>query len=65
MGELPEQLAANLAVLEGLNAQVRLSGEKLTRSSEQRAALARQLAELEGARSAEQNQGGCATRCQT
>ncbi|HEY5868646.1 MAG TPA: XrtA system polysaccharide chain length determinant [Candidatus Tectomicrobia bacterium] len=51
MGELPEQLAANLAVLEGLNAQVRLSGEKLTRSSEQRAALARQLAELEGGRS--------------
>jgi polysaccharide chain length determinant protein (PEP-CTERM system associated) len=49
MGELPEQLGANLAVLEGLNAQVRLSGEKLTRSSEQRAALARQLAELERA----------------
>jgi polysaccharide chain length determinant protein (PEP-CTERM system associated) len=51
MGELPEQLAANLAVLEGLNAQVRLSGEKLARSGEQRAALVRQLAELEGPRS--------------
>ena len=48
MGELPEQLSANLAVLERLNAQLRLSSEKLARSTEQRAALAQQLAELEG-----------------
>ena len=48
MGELPEQLSANLAVLERLNAQLRLSNEKLARSAEQRAALAQQLAELEG-----------------
>jgi polysaccharide chain length determinant protein (PEP-CTERM system associated) len=48
MGELPEQLSANLAVLERLNAQLRLSNEKLARSTEQRAALAQQLAELEG-----------------
>lgn len=48
MGELPEQLASNLAVLERFNAQLRLSSEKLARHSEQRAALAQQLAELEG-----------------
>ena len=48
MGELPEQLSANLAVLERLNAQLRLSSEKLARSTEQRTVLAQQLAELEG-----------------
>ena len=51
MGELPEQLSANLAVLERLNAQLRLSNEKLARTTEQRAALAQQLAELEGLKS--------------
>jgi succinoglycan biosynthesis transport protein ExoP len=48
MGELPEQLQANIAVLENLNTQLRLNGEKRARASEQRAALAQQLAELEG-----------------
>jgi polysaccharide chain length determinant protein (PEP-CTERM system associated) len=51
MGELPEQLSANLAVLERLNAQLRLSNEKLAKNTEQRAALAQQLAELEGLKS--------------
>ncbi len=48
MGELPEQLQANIAVLENLNTQLRLRGEKRARASEQRAALAQQLAELAG-----------------
>ena len=48
MGELPEQLHANIAVLENLNIQLRLNGEKRARASEQRGALAQQLAELEG-----------------
>jgi len=51
MGELPEQLSANLAVLERLNAQLRLNNEKLARTTEQRAALGQQLAELEGLKS--------------
>jgi succinoglycan biosynthesis transport protein ExoP len=51
MGELPEQLPANLAGLERLNAQLRLNNEKLARSTEQRTALAQQLAELEGLKS--------------
>jgi polysaccharide chain length determinant protein (PEP-CTERM system associated) len=51
MGELPEQLSANLAVLERLNAQLRLNNEKMARSTGQRAALAQQLAELEGLKS--------------
>ena len=50
MGQLPEQLQANIAVLERLNTQLRLNGEKRARVSEQRAALAQQLAELEGLR---------------
>lgn len=50
MGELPEQLSANLSVLERLNTQLRLNSEKRSRSMEQRAALAQQLAELEGLR---------------
>jgi polysaccharide chain length determinant protein (PEP-CTERM system associated) len=50
MGELPEQLQANIAVLERLNTQLRLNGEKRARTVEQRAALAQQLAELEGLR---------------
>jgi succinoglycan biosynthesis transport protein ExoP len=48
MGELPEQLQANVAVLENLNTQLRLNGDKRARASEQRAALAQQLAELAG-----------------
>jgi protein tyrosine kinase modulator len=50
MGQLPEQLQANIAVLERLNTQLRLNGEKRARVSEQRAALAQQLAELQGLR---------------
>jgi polysaccharide chain length determinant protein (PEP-CTERM system associated) len=48
MGELPEQLQANIAVLENLNIQLRLNGEKRARAGEQRATLAQQLAELAG-----------------
>ena len=48
MGELPEQLQANLKALDNLNTQLRLNGEKQARASEQRAALAQQLAELAG-----------------
>src|SRR5262249_53579135 len=48
IGELPEQLQANLKVLDNLNTQLRLNGEKRARASEQRAALAQQLAELAG-----------------
>jgi polysaccharide chain length determinant protein (PEP-CTERM system associated) len=48
MGELPEQLQSNLKVLENLNTQFRLNGEKRARANEQRAALAQQLAELAG-----------------
>jgi polysaccharide chain length determinant protein (PEP-CTERM system associated) len=51
MGELPEQLSANLAVLERLNAQLRLNNEKLAKTTEQRVALGQQLAELEGLKS--------------
>src|SRR5262245_1926717 len=50
MGQLPEQLQANIAVLERLNTQLRLNGEKRDRVSEQRAALAQQFAEHEGLR---------------
>jgi succinoglycan biosynthesis transport protein ExoP len=50
MGELPEQLQANLKVLDNLNTKLRLNGEKQARASEQRAALAQQLAELAGLR---------------
>jgi polysaccharide chain length determinant protein (PEP-CTERM system associated) len=48
MGELPEQLQANLKALDNLNTQLRINGEKQARVSEQRAALAQQLAELAG-----------------
>lgn len=48
MGELPEQLGSNLAVLEGLNTQLRLGSEKLARSNVQRTTLLQQLSELEG-----------------
>jgi polysaccharide chain length determinant protein (PEP-CTERM system associated) len=48
MGELPEQLQANLKALENFNVRLRLNGEKLDRASERREALAQQLAELAG-----------------
>jgi polysaccharide chain length determinant protein (PEP-CTERM system associated) len=50
MGELPDQLQANIAALERLNTQLRLNGEKRARAADQRTALAQQLAELEGLR---------------
>lgn len=48
MGELPEQLQPNLSILERLNIQLRLHTEKQARAGEYRAALAKQLAEVEG-----------------
>ena len=45
IGELPEQLATNLATLESLNTQLRLNSENQIRVSERQAGLARQLAE--------------------
>src|SRR5262249_12329376 len=48
MSELHEQLQTNLKALENLNTQLRLNGDKRARASEQRAALAPQLAELAG-----------------
>jgi polysaccharide chain length determinant protein (PEP-CTERM system associated) len=48
MGELPEQLQANLAILERLNIQLRLHTEKQARAGEQRTILAKQLAEADG-----------------
>ncbi len=48
MGELPEQLEANLAALENLNTQLRLNSEKQTQASEQRAALEQRLADVQG-----------------
>ena len=50
IGELPEQMPANLAVLERLNTQLTLNSEKQARASGQRASLAQQLAELEALR---------------
>jgi polysaccharide chain length determinant protein (PEP-CTERM system associated) len=47
MGELPEQLAANLATLEGLNMQLRLNSDNQTRVLERRGALVKQLAEAD------------------
>ena len=47
MGELPQQQDANLAILERLNTQLRLNSDSQIRTSEQRAALAKQLAEAE------------------
>jgi polysaccharide chain length determinant protein (PEP-CTERM system associated) len=48
MGELPEQLQANLAILERLNIQLRLHTEKQARAGEHRTILAKQLAEVDG-----------------
>jgi uncharacterized protein involved in exopolysaccharide biosynthesis len=52
IGELPEQLPANLAVLERLHTQLRLNSEKQARAHEQRATLTRQLAEIDKLRPA-------------
>jgi succinoglycan biosynthesis transport protein ExoP len=45
VGELPSQLTANLATLEGLNSQLRLHMESQTRTSERRNTLAKLLVE--------------------
>jgi polysaccharide chain length determinant protein (PEP-CTERM system associated) len=51
LGELPEQLAANLATLERLNAQLRLNSDNQTRSVERRATLGGAGAGVEAAES--------------
>ncbi len=45
IGELPEQMQANLSTLERLNAQHRLNSENQTRAIERRTALVKQLAD--------------------
>jgi succinoglycan biosynthesis transport protein ExoP len=45
LGELPQQLDANLATVERLNAQLRSNGDSQTRAMERRDALIRQLAD--------------------
>jgi polysaccharide chain length determinant protein (PEP-CTERM system associated) len=45
MGELPQQMPANLATLEGLHAQLRLNSDNQLRASERRENLKAQLAE--------------------
>ncbi len=47
IGELPEQLQANLATLERLNTQLLLVSDKLTRAHEQRTALRKQITDAE------------------
>lgn len=48
IGELPQQMAANLATLERLNGALQLNSGNLTRANERRAALAKQLAGPDG-----------------
>ena len=48
IGELPQQLDANLKTLEQLNSQLRLNADNQVKANERRAALATQLAETEG-----------------
>src|SRR5213078_4477528 len=45
LGELPQQMEANLATLERLHAQLRLNADSQTRASERRQALSSQLAD--------------------
>lgn len=47
LGELPQQMQANLASLEVLNTQLRLNGDNQVRASERRNALAAQMTEAE------------------
>ena len=49
IGELPQQVAANLASLERLNTQLRLNGENQVRAMDRRERLERQLTELASA----------------
>ena len=46
IGELPQQVSANLASLERLNTQLRLNGENQVRTMDRRERLERQLTEL-------------------
>jgi polysaccharide chain length determinant protein (PEP-CTERM system associated) len=46
IGELPQQVAANLASLERLNTQLRLNGDNQVRATDRRERFERQLAEL-------------------
>jgi polysaccharide chain length determinant protein (PEP-CTERM system associated) len=47
LGELPQQMEANLATLERLHAQLRLNADNQTRGAERRQALSSQLAEAD------------------
>ncbi|PYN38756.1 MAG: hypothetical protein DMD98_03215 [Candidatus Rokuibacteriota bacterium] len=47
LGELPQQMEANLATLERLHAQLRLNADNQTRAAERRQVLASQLAEAD------------------
>jgi polysaccharide chain length determinant protein (PEP-CTERM system associated) len=47
LGELPQQMDANLATLDRLNAQLRQNADSQTRATERRQALSSQLAEAE------------------
>ena len=47
LGELPQQMQANLATLEALNTQLRLNSDNQVRAVERRQALVAQLAEAE------------------
>jgi polysaccharide chain length determinant protein (PEP-CTERM system associated) len=47
-GELPQQVEANLATLERLNAQLHLNSERQIRAMERRESLGKQIAEADG-----------------
>jgi polysaccharide biosynthesis transport protein len=49
IGELPQQMEANLATLEQLNSQLRLNSDQQIQTTERRAAVQKQLEEAEGA----------------
>ena len=57
-GELPEQMLANLATLEALNAQFRLNSDNQIRAVERREAVAAQVAEAESLRQLPEASGG-------
>jgi succinoglycan biosynthesis transport protein ExoP len=53
IGELPQQVDANLASLERLNTQLRLNGENQIRAMDRRERLEKQLVDVESARPAQ------------
>lgn len=61
MGELPQQMDANLTILERLNAQLHLNSDNQTRAIERREGLLKQLAEADAPGSAD-GKGGTAER---